>query len=159
MSDRQILILLRISPTGPVGQWVCKNCLNKFPEQVVICRRSIQITDANKAWPEITCNGSNPENPFWTPRECHGLKVSLSNAIRCFYCGFYFCEDCAAKHFGKTKSEYEQMKNRTLAKVRSVFAPTSVPVRRLGILNPGLLRFGGRPITQVRKDSKSHHWQ
>lgn len=29
-----------------------------------------------------------------------GQKVRLWRAYRCYYCGIYFCEQCAAVHFG-----------------------------------------------------------
>lgn len=29
-----------------------------------------------------------------------GRRVRLILAYRCYYCGIFFCEECAAKHFG-----------------------------------------------------------
>lgn len=34
------------------------------------------------------------------------IKLPLWLAFRCLYCGGYFCQKCAEKHFGKTRSQY-----------------------------------------------------
>jgi hypothetical protein len=36
-----------------------------------------------------------------------GKNVLLKEAYKCYYCEEYFCEDCAAIHFGKTREQYE----------------------------------------------------
>jgi len=36
-----------------------------------------------------------------------GRKIPLRFAFKCFYCGKYFCDFCAAIHFGKTREKYE----------------------------------------------------
>jgi len=33
-------------------------------------------------------------------------KLDLLHAYKCLYCGIWFCEACAEKHFGKTKAEH-----------------------------------------------------
>lgn len=35
-----------------------------------------------------------------------GHSRALSRAYRCLYCGLYFCEKCAERHFGKTRLEW-----------------------------------------------------
>jgi len=35
-----------------------------------------------------------------------GTRMRQHQAYKCFYCGVFFCEKCAAEHFGKTKDEY-----------------------------------------------------
>lgn len=33
-------------------------------------------------------------------------KLQPHHAYRCLYCGEWFCEKCAEKHFGKTKEQH-----------------------------------------------------
>ncbi len=34
-------------------------------------------------------------------------KVKLWRAYRCYYCGIYFCEGCAAVHFGGERPKFQ----------------------------------------------------
>lgn len=48
---------------------------------------------------------------FWktsvTCGDC-GRKVGMLFAYRCYYCGIFFCVECAEKHFGKKREEFPQ---------------------------------------------------
>lgn len=33
----------------------------------------------------------------------------IQDMYRCLYCGVYFCLDCAEKHFGRTREEYDKI--------------------------------------------------
>lgn len=35
-----------------------------------------------------------------------GLKMYLLSAFKCLYCGEYYCQPCAEKHFGQTRKEW-----------------------------------------------------
>jgi len=49
---------------------------------------------------EVVCQGPFPNR--CTATSSHGLSVPLWKAVRCLYCGFFFCEECAKTHFGQT---------------------------------------------------------
>ena len=34
------------------------------------------------------------------------IKLPLWMSYRCLYCGEYYCQKCAEKHFGMTQAEY-----------------------------------------------------
>ena len=36
-----------------------------------------------------------------------GIKFGLEWLFRCYYCGVWFCESCAEKHFGKEHNHAE----------------------------------------------------
>lgn len=36
--------------------------------------------------------------------------IPLYAAIKCYYCGQWFCESCAAEHFGESREVYNQRK-------------------------------------------------
>jgi hypothetical protein len=40
--------------------------------------------------------------------ECSECKEKqwVGGVFKCFFCLSYFCQDCAEKHFGKTREEY-----------------------------------------------------
>ena len=42
--------------------------------------------------------------------ECN-LTIPLYHVTRCYYCGEYYCEKCAAEHFGKSREQYLKEKN------------------------------------------------
>lgn len=46
-----------------------------------------------------------------------GKPIQLLWMYRCFYCGEYYCAQCAPEHFGKTKEEY--LKNFAADKVHT----------------------------------------
>ena len=62
-----------------------------IPDQQVIQE---QIRDAMNG-DEVTCPPCNRDLPL------HAL-------FRCLYCGTWFCQSCAEKHFGKTREEYNR---------------------------------------------------
>ena len=37
-----------------------------------------------------------------------GKRLKLYFTFRCLYCGVYYCQGCAEKHFGKTREDYKQ---------------------------------------------------
>lgn len=37
-----------------------------------------------------------------------GKKVELIWAYRCYFCGIFFCEHCAGKHFGGSREEWNK---------------------------------------------------
>ena len=37
-----------------------------------------------------------------------GRKLPLWALYRCVYCGTWFCQSCAEKHFGKSRGEYNK---------------------------------------------------
>lgn len=39
-----------------------------------------------------------------------GWERGITMMYRCLYCGEWFCELCAEKHFGKTREEYQKQK-------------------------------------------------
>ena len=45
-----------------------------------------------------------------TPKlTCHcGQLIYWLNAFRCLYCGEYYCQPCAEKHFEQTREEWEK---------------------------------------------------
>lgn len=55
---------------------------------------------------QITCHGTQPSRTSGVGHERCGKIVSIEYAFRCYYCGFWFCEACAAVHFGKTRAEH-----------------------------------------------------
>ena len=34
--------------------------------------------------------------------------ISIIFMFKCFYCGEYYCDECAPHHFGKTREEYRK---------------------------------------------------
>lgn len=49
----------------------------------------------------------DPIRPFVRCPCC--LKIlELINSYKCLYCGIWFCEKCAEKHFGKTREQYRK---------------------------------------------------
>ncbi|MCX6896286.1 MAG: hypothetical protein NTZ16_12475 [Verrucomicrobia bacterium] len=67
-------------------------------------RLASQLATVTRSTATVKCLGA-------FPNRCgdyadHGLEIPLWKAIKCLYCGFYFCEACAAKHFGKTRKEF-----------------------------------------------------
>ena len=54
----------------------------------------------------VKCCGSQPSSVSRVGHIRCGREVSIEYAYRCYYCGFYFCERCAAEHFGKTRAEH-----------------------------------------------------
>lgn len=44
------------------------------------------------------------------PVTCSCGKVSAPcyKLYRCYYCGVWFCDSCAAEHFGKTREEHNK---------------------------------------------------
>lgn len=60
----------------------------------------------------VTCQGTQPGRLSGEGHKRCGKKVSIDRAYKCLYCGYWFCADCAEKHFGKTRDEYrEEMKS------------------------------------------------
>jgi hypothetical protein len=37
-----------------------------------------------------------------------GRKIVVWKMYRCYYCGEYYCEQCAPEHFGMTRAEYKE---------------------------------------------------
>ena len=79
-------------------------------------RLRAQIEEARSPAPFITCRGKTVQRKAWTDGSDHGLEVPLWMAIRCLYCGFWFCRSCAHKHFTgigfhKERSEFEELKD------------------------------------------------
>lgn len=57
----------------------------------------------------IKCCGSNPDK---AKRTSCGKIIEIHKAYKCLYCEFYFCKDCAEKHFGKTREQYFEKNNK-----------------------------------------------
>jgi hypothetical protein len=47
-----------------------------------------------------------------------GLKLPLRFAFRCLYCGEWYCQTCAEKHFGKTREQYNAEKDGTVSEAK-----------------------------------------
>lgn len=63
-------------------------------------RLRIQLEQVIPCQTEVECQGPFPNRP--NADSSHGLRLPLWKAVRCLYCGFYFCESCARIHFGET---------------------------------------------------------
>lgn len=98
--------------------------------------RQVPIPENCKPWPD-----GSPEEYQWQSREeveilkrqneiirniqemleCGGdCKVSypVQNMYRCLYCGIFFCYNCAGKHFGKTRAEYNMQRREAYRELR-----------------------------------------
>jgi hypothetical protein len=73
-------------------------------------RASAQMEEAIKTSRHACeCGRDNAHTAFVT---CGcGRRIPLRFAYRCYYCFEYFCEDCAAIHYGKTREQYRAEKN------------------------------------------------
>lgn len=74
--------------------------------QLRIRQRLAVQTKAAMNTGKVTCIGPHPEACDYRAHENHALELPLWKAVKCLYCGFWFCERCAGKHFGKTRAEY-----------------------------------------------------
>ena len=74
------------------------NELVRLPaDQVHVAKQAfvaMQFKSAKGPYPQIPCG-------------C-GRTIPLRFAIRCLYCGEYYCEACAEVHFGETREEYRR---------------------------------------------------
>lgn len=67
---------------------------------------ALQLKEAKQRepgkYPYVSCYGHIPAKavPLWA-------------AVRCYYCGQFYCEACAAEHFGKSREEYNYGRNGT----------------------------------------------
>lgn len=64
-------------------------------------RRKIQIRALYNDTATVQCFGTHP-----TQDGC-GKVVLGRHAYQCFYCGQWFCESCAGKHFGESRRRRE----------------------------------------------------
>jgi hypothetical protein len=64
-----------------------------------------QAAQAMQPVARVTCRGAHPDNPEWTDDDDCGKTLPIWMMFRCLYCGFYFCQSCAEKHFGKTRAQ------------------------------------------------------
>ena len=62
----------------------------------------------------ITCTGPNADK---AKRKSCGKMVKLSQAFKCLYCNFWFCQTCMEKHLGKTKKQYQKERLKKLNKI------------------------------------------
>jgi len=69
-------------------------------------RLHIQELEASKNWVNITCQGPQPSRPSGEGHKKCGSRRAIHNAYKCYYCGFWFCENCAPIHFGKTRAQF-----------------------------------------------------
>ncbi len=53
---------------------------------------------------KCSCGKEDAHTPMVTCR-C-GNHMPLRFAYKCYYCGEYLCDACAAVHFGKTREQY-----------------------------------------------------
>ena len=67
---------------------------NNLDEQMLVAKK--QYTCAVRQQ-DIRCGTCN--RPF-----------RIERLYRCYYCGIFYCEHCAGKHFGKTREQYNKEK-------------------------------------------------
>lgn len=77
----------------------------KQTRQIVKIANIVRIS-ASPDGPRVTCYGTQPSRVSRHGHKQCGKQISIEYAYRCYYCGFYFCEQCAAAHFGASRAEH-----------------------------------------------------
>jgi hypothetical protein len=108
--------------------------------------------------------------------KCSCGKVSgpVFKLYRCYYCGVFFCDICAAEHFGKTREEHnrehyqEYMVPRIQDPLASGLESEQELERRAGLCDvwPCVAEPGAKGYTNcvncgaelIEKDGKWYHW-